>query len=133
MKIIILLLTTLLLITSCSDERETEQFNHAYEIRVNFTTKEAWESGRKLEKALPYENEICEKIINGQPLPQNLNFSNLCSGGNEKSLNFAYVIISGEINGYFLISYDDNRMMAHRLKSFDSGKCAFRYITEKIK
>lgn len=133
MKSILLLLTTLLLIASCSDERETQYFNPAYEIKVNFTTKEARESGVKLQKALPYENEIFEKIIKGQSLPQNINFSNLCSGGNDKGLNFAYIITTGDVNGYFLIAYDDNRMMAHRLKSFDSGKCGFRYITEKIK
>jgi C1A family cysteine protease len=40
------------------------------------------------------------------------------------------VIISGDENGYFLISYDDNRIIAHRIKTFDSANCGFRYITE---
>jgi len=131
MKTLILLFTALLLVASCTDERENEYFNPAYEIKVNFTTKEAWESGKKLQKSSPLENQICEKIINGQTLPQNIQFSNLCSGGNDKGLNFNYVIISGEVNGYFLISYDDKRMMSHKIKSFDSGKCNFRYIIEK--
>lgn len=131
MKRIILFITVLILVASCTDERDRENFNPAYEIKVNFTTKEAWESGRKLQKASPLENEICEKIMKGQALLQNIKFSNLCSGGNSKGLNYAYVIISGEINGYFLICYDENRMMSHKIKSFDSGKCGFRYITEK--
>lgn len=130
MKTLILLLTTLLFAISCTDERETEYFNPAYEIKVNFTTNEAWESGRKLEKASPTESEICEKITKGQTLPQNVKFSELCMGGNDKGLNFAYIIISGDVNGYFLISYDDNRIMAHRLESFDSKNCGFRYIME---
>ena len=131
MKTRILLLTTLLLIASCTDERETEYFNPAYEIKVNFTTNEAWESGRKLEKSSPNEIGICEKIIEGQPLPQNIKFTELCTGGNDKGMNFAYLIISGDVNGYFLIAYDDKRIMAHRLKSFDSGDCSLRWITEK--
>lgn len=130
MRTIILILTALFLIASCSDERENEYFNPAYEIMVNFTTKEAWESGRKLQKASPLENEICEKIMKGQALLQNIKFSNLCSGGNSKGLNYAYVIISGEINGYFLISYDYKRMMAHKTKSFDSGKCGLYWVVE---
>ncbi|MEG0848496.1 MAG: hypothetical protein RSE50_00925 [Myroides sp.] len=130
MKTLILLLTTLLFAISCTDERESEHFNPAYEIKVNFTTKDAWESGVKLQKASVNENQICEKIINGQTLPQNIKFSNLCSGGNDKGLNFAYVIISGEVNGYFLISYDENRVMAHKIKQYNSSHCGLRWITE---
>lgn len=127
----IFLIAILLFMASCTDDRDTDHFNPAYEIKVNFTTNEAWESGRKLENASTIENDICEKIIKGQTLPQNVKFSNLCSGGNDKGLNFDYVIISGDVNGYFIICYDDKRMMSHKIKSFDSGNCSFRYIKEK--
>lgn len=126
----LLLLLTLILFTSCTDDRESEYFNPEYQLKVNFETKEAWESGRELEKASELESQICEKIIKGQPLPDDVKFSSLCSGGNDRGLNFAYVVLSGDVNGYFLIVYDDHRIISFKVKNYDSEACLLRSILE---
>lgn len=127
-KIIILL--TLILFTSCTDERENEYFNPQYQIKVNFDKNKAWESGRELEKTKDLESHICDKIIKGQPIPDNVKFSALCSGGNDKGLNYSYVIISGDVNGYFLIVYKDNCLLSFKLPSYNSTECLKKWITE---
>lgn len=126
----LLLLLTIFLLTSCTDERDSEYFNPQYQIMVNFETKEAWESGRKLHKASKLESQICEKIIKGQTLPDNVKFSSLCSGGNDKGLNYAYVALSGEVNGYYLIVYDEKRLIVFRIDNYNSEDCLIRSILE---
>jgi hypothetical protein len=126
----LLLLLTLFFLSSCTDERETEYFNPQYQIKVNFETKKAWEAGRNLERTSDIESQICEKIIKGQPLPDNVKFSSLCSGGNDRGLNYAYVLISGDVNGYFLIVYDNHRIISFKVKNYNSGSCLLRSILE---
>lgn len=126
----LLFLLTLILFTSCTDERESEYFNLEYQIKVNFEKKKAWEAGRKLEKTTYLESQICEKITKGQPLPDNVKFSSLCSGGNDRGLNYAYVWLSGDVNGYFLIVYGNDRMMSFKVKNYNSGYCLLRSILE---
>ncbi|MBW8524270.1 hypothetical protein K0U91_03445 [Chryseobacterium chendengshani] len=73
---------------------------------------------------------ICVQIIESQACPETVKFFSLCSGGNNKALNYAYVIISGDGIGYFLIVYDGNRMISFKVNSCNSEGCLLRSIEE---
>lgn len=129
MKTIILLLS-LFFFTSCTDDKKIEYFNPAYQIKVDFSNKEAWEAGLKLKNTSLIESEICKNIITDSILLNNVKYSELCSGGDNKDLNFHYVIISGIVNGYFLIISKNNDILSFRLSNYDSTECLKKWITD---
>ncbi|AZA60792.1 hypothetical protein [Chryseobacterium indoltheticum] len=128
MKTLILLLT-LILFTSCTDERESEHFQPQHQIKVNFEAKKGSEGGNNLQLANDNETAIIEKIIRNQELPENINYQTVCSGSSDKSLQFAYIEIKGELKGLFLAVFDENRLMIFRIESF-SGNCLLKWVSE---
>lgn len=130
MKNLIFIISLIFIAISCNTEIENEHYNPNYLITVNFPQNKATESGKLLQKTSAKESEICTKIIRNNPILENVKFNNLCSGANEYGLNFAYIIITGEINGYFLVVFDENRIQSFRLTSYDSKDCMYRWIKE---
>ena len=125
----LLLLLTLILFTSCTDERESEHFQPQQQIKVNFEAKKGSEGGNNLQIANDNETDIVEKIIRNQELPENINYQTVCSGSNDKGLQFAYIEIKGELKGLFLAVFDENRLMVFRKESF-SGNCLLKWVSE---
>ncbi len=125
----LLVLLTLILFTSCTDERESEHFQPLHQIKVNFEDKKGSEGGNNLQIANDNETDIVEKIIRNQELPENINYQTVCSGSNDKSLQFAYIEIKGDLNGLFLAVFDENRLMVFRIESF-SGNCLLKWVSE---
>ncbi|REC56985.1 hypothetical protein DRF62_02165 [Chryseobacterium piscium] len=125
----LLLLLTLIFFTSCTDERESEHFQPQHQIMVNFEAKKGSEGGNNLQLANDNETNIVEKIIRNQELPENINYQTVCSGSNDKGLQFAYIEIKGELKGLFLAVFDENRLMVFRIESF-SGNCLLKWVSE---
>jgi len=125
----LLLLLTLILFTSCTDERESEHFQPQHQIKVNFEAKKGSEGGNNLQLANDNETAIVKKIIRNQELPENINYQTVCSGSNDKSLQFSYIEIKGELKGLFLAVFDENRLMIFRIESF-SGNCLLKWVSE---
>ncbi|OBW43501.1 hypothetical protein AB670_00030 [Chryseobacterium sp. MOF25P] len=125
----ILILLTLILFTSCTDERESEHFQPQHQIKVNFDSKKGSEGGNNLQIANDNETAIIEKIIRNQELPENFNYQTVCSGSNDRGLQFAYIEIKGDLNGLFLTVFDENRLMVFRIESF-SGNCLLKWVSE---
>jgi len=125
----LLLLLTLLIFTSCTDERESEHFQPQHQIKVNFEAKKGSEGGNNLQIANDNETDIIEKIIRNQELPENINYQSVCSGSSDKSLQFAYIEIKGNLKGLFLAVFDENRLMVFKIESF-SGNCLLKWVSE---
>jgi len=125
----LLLLLTLIIFTSCTDERESEHFQPQHQIRVDFEANKGSEGGNNLQIANDNETDIIEKIIRNQELPENINYQTVCSGSNDKGLQFAYIEIKGELKGLFLAVFDENRLMVFRIESF-SGNCLLKWVSE---
>ncbi|MDF2931224.1 MAG: hypothetical protein K0R36_555 [Chryseobacterium sp.] len=128
MKTLILLLT-LILFTSCTDERDGEYFNPEYQIKVNFEAKKGSEGRNNLQLANDNETAIVMKIIRNQELPENINYQTVCSGSSDKSLQFAYVEITGDLKGLFLAVFDENRLMVFRIDNY-YGNCLLKWVSE---
>lgn len=125
----LLLLLTLIIFTSCTDERESEHFQTQHQIKVNFEAKKGSEGGNNLQLANDNETNIVEKIIRNQELPENINYQTVCSGSNDKALQFAYIEIKSDLNGLFLAVFDENRLIVFRIESF-SGNCLLKWVSE---
>lgn len=125
----LLLLLTLIIFTSCTDERESVYFQPQHQIKVNFEAKKGSEGGNNLQIANDNETDIVEKIIRNQELPENINYQTVCSGSNDKGLQFAYIEIKGELKGLFLAVFDENRLIVFRISSF-SGNCLLKWVSE---
>jgi len=125
----LLLLLTLIIFTSCTDEIESEHFQPQHQIKVNFETKKGSEGGNNLQLANDNETAIVMKIIRNQELPENMNYQTVCSGSSDKSLQFAYIEIKGELKGLFLAVFNENRLMVFKIESF-SGNCLLKWVSE---
>lgn len=125
----LLLLLTLIIFTSCTDERESEHFQPQQQIKVNFEAKKGSEGGNNLQLANDNETAIVEKIIRNKELPENINYQTVCSGSSDKSLQFSYIEIKGDLNGLFLAVFDENRIIVFRISSF-SGNCLLKWVSE---
>ncbi|WP_426473430.1 hypothetical protein [Chryseobacterium balustinum] len=125
----LLLLLTLIIFTSCTDERESEHFQPQHQIKVNFEAKKGSEGGNNLQIANDNETNIVEKIISNQELPENINYQTVCSGSNDRGLQFTYIEITGDLKGLFLAIFDENRLMIFRIESF-SGNCLLKWVSE---
>lgn len=125
----LLLLLTLILFTSCTDERESEHFQPQQQIKVNFEAKKGSEGGKTLQLAIENETDIVKKFIRNQELPKNINSQTICSGSNDKGLQFAYIEIKGDLNGLFLAVFDDNRLIVFRIDNY-YGNCLLKWVNE---
>lgn len=125
----ILLLLTLFFFSSCNDERESEHFQPHHQIKVNFDAKKGSEGGNNLQLANENETEFITKFIRNQGLPENITFKPICSGSNDKGLQFAYIETKGDLNALFLAVFDENRFIVFKVESF-SGNCLLKWVSE---
>jgi len=125
----LLLLLTIILFSSCTDERDSEHFQPQHQIKVNFNAKKGSEGGNYLQLANENETELIKKFIRNQEVPENINFKAICSGSNDKGLQFAYIEIKGDLNGLFLAVFEQNRLFVFRIESF-SGNCLLKWVSE---
>lgn len=128
MKTLILLLT-LLFLSSCTEDIQSEHFQPQHQIKVNFKAKKGSEGGNNLQLANESETEIVKKIIRNQEPPENITFNPICSGSNDKSLQFAYIETKGDLNGLFLAVFDDKKLIIFKVDSF-SGNCLLKWVSE---
>lgn len=129
MKTLINTIMIIFLLLSCTNEVESDHFQPQHQIKVNFESKKGSEGGNTLQLANENETETVEKIIRNQKLPKNINYQTVCSGSNDKGLQFAYFEIKGDLNGLFLAVFDENRLMVFRIESF-SGNCLLKWVSE---
>ena len=128
MKTIIFILTTILLF-SCEESRDDQYYNPNHLIRVNFSTKQAWEGSRRLKLAPNKVAEICSKIVKGQTLPELFKYSALCMGGNDRNVNFVYLKLDGsEYSGTYLAEFDDSKILVHKIQSYNASECGKKWI-----
>jgi hypothetical protein len=128
MKTIIFLIASLLLF-SCEERRDNDYYNPKYLIRVNFSTKQAWEGSERLELAPDRAVEICSKIIRKEILPEQYKYNILCMGGNEKSVHFVYLQLDGsEYSGTYLVEFDDAKILVHKINSYKPSECGLKWI-----
>lgn len=129
MKTLINMIMIIFLLSSCTNEVESEHFQPQHQIKVNFEAKKGSEGGNNLQLANENETDVVKKIIKNQELPENINSQTVCSGSNDKGLQFAYIEIKGHLNGLFLAVFDENRLMVFRIESI-SGNCLLKWVSE---
>lgn len=121
----LLLLLTLFYLSSCTEDIQYEHFQPQHQIKVNFEAKKGSEGGNTLQLADENETEIVKKIIRNQEFSENINFKTICSGSNDKGLQFAYIEIKGDLNGLFLAVFDESKLIVFKVSNF-SGNCLLK-------